>query len=92
MQWNDVRKQFPHQWLLIEAIDAHSEDGRRIVDRLAVVENFPDSENSSDAMRAYEKLHEQAPERELYVFHSDREELDIRERVWWGIRTGRVAR
>jgi hypothetical protein len=81
MQWNDVRKQFPHQWLLIEAIEAHSEDGKRIVDRLSLVEAFPDSENSSEAMRAYKELHWKACQRELYVFHTDREELEIRERV-----------
>ena len=34
----------------------------------------------------YIQLHREAPERELYVFHTDRETLDITERRWLGIR------
>jgi hypothetical protein len=31
-------------------------------------------------------LHQQYPEREFYFVHTDREDLDIRERHWLGIR------
>jgi hypothetical protein len=44
---------------------------------------FPDS---IVAMTAYAKLHHDAPRRELYVFHTDREQLSIQERHWLGIR------
>jgi len=37
-------------------------------------------------MKAYAKLHHDAPARELYVFHTDREQLDIQECHWLGIR------
>ena len=56
---------------------------REIVEELAVVDLYPDAES---AMRAYLRLHRQAPERELYVLHTDREKLEITEQDWLGIR------
>ncbi len=44
---------------------------------------YPDS---ASALKGYAQLHRQAPERELYVFHTAREILDITERRWVGIR------
>ena len=83
MQWQEVRQYYPQQWLLIEAIKAHSEANKRILDQLAVVSVFPDS---LSAMHGYTRLHREAPERELYVFHTSREALDVIERRWFGIR------
>lgn len=83
MKWTDVRSRFPHQWLVIEALDARSELGKRILQELAVVDQAPDGES---AMRTYLKLHRQEPERELYVLHTDRENLEIAEQNWLGIR------
>ncbi len=83
MTWKDIRRNFPHQWLLLEAVEAYSEQGKRIVKQLAVISTFHDS---IVAMKAYAKLHHEAPARELYVFHTDREQLDIHERRWLGIR------
>ncbi len=83
MDWHQVRKHYPHEWLLIEAIKARSEENKRILEQLAVIGTFPDS---VAAMQGYKQLHHEAPERELYVFHTDRETLDITERRWLGIR------
>ncbi|HSN73692.1 MAG TPA: hypothetical protein VL334_01220 [Anaerolineae bacterium] len=83
MKWQEIRTHYPEQWLLLEAIKAHSLDNQRILDQLAVVGAFPDSVS---AMKGYVQLHHEAPERELYVFHSSREALDITERQWLGIR------
>ncbi|MBI5653220.1 MAG: hypothetical protein HZC40_22655 [Chloroflexi bacterium] len=83
MQWDEIRTRYPQQWLLIEAIQAHSESSRRILDQLAVVNSFSDS---VAAMQTYSQLHHQFPERELYVFHTSRENLEITERRWMGIR------
>jgi hypothetical protein len=83
MQWQEIRKHYPHQWLLIEAIKAHSENDKRILDEISVIGTYSDS---VEAMNSYMQLHKQAPERELYVFHTDRQELGITERRWWGIR------
>lgn len=84
MTWPEIRRHHPHRWLLVEAIEARSEGGRRLVDNLAVVETFPDS---SAALREYLRLHRQSSERELYVMHTDREDPDITERSWLGLRT-----
>ncbi len=83
MKWQEIRKHYPHQWLMIEAIKARSEAGKRILDDLAIVSAFPDSRT---AMKGYIQLHRQSPERELYVLHTDRQALDIVERKWLGIR------
>lgn len=83
MVWQDIREHYPQQWLLIEAIKAHSQANKRILDQLAVVGTFPDSVS---AMQGYAQLHREAPERELYVFHTSRAELDVTERQWLGIR------
>lgn len=83
MQWQEIRRHYPHQWLLVEAIKARSEAGKRIVEELTIVNTFPDARA---AMKNYTQLHEQSPERELYVLHTDREKLDITERRWLGIR------
>ena len=83
MQWSEIRRHYPDEWLLIEAIEARSENGHRILDDIAVVASFPDS---VAAMKRYTSLHHEAPHRELYVCHTQRQELEIRERRWLGIR------
>ena len=83
MKWAEIRNHYPHQWLLVEAIKAYSEAGKRILEDLAVVNTFPDS---TAAMRGYLSLHREAPGRELLVLHTDREELEVTERRWLGIR------
>jgi hypothetical protein len=83
MQWEEIRLHYPHQWLLVEAIKAHSDAGKRIVDQMAVISTFQDS---AVALQNYLRFHRESPERELYVLHTDREQLDIRERTWLGLR------
>jgi hypothetical protein len=83
MTWTDIRRHYPHQWLLVEALLAHSKAGKRLVDELAIVDAFSDGET---ALRAYLRLHRDAPKRELYVVHSDHEELEIVEHSLLGLR------
>jgi len=64
-------------------MNAHSEDKKRVLDHLAVVDTFTDS---VIAIRRYQELHRQSPDRELYVFHTSREELNVTERCWMGVR------
>ena len=86
MQWDEIRAHYPQQWLLLEAIKAHTELNKRILDQLAVLGLFPDSVT---ALQSYRQLHHEEPERELYVFHTSRETLDITERQWLGVRGAR---
>ena len=83
MKWQEIREHYPQQWILVEALKAHSEADKRILEQLAVISTFSDS---VVALRDYQKLHDESPERELYVFHTSREILDITERRWLGVR------
>jgi hypothetical protein len=83
MKWEEIRQHYPQQWLLIEAIKAHTINNKRFLDRIAVIGMFPDS---NIALQSYAQLHKESPERELYVFHTSRAKLDITERRWLGIR------
>ncbi len=85
MNWQKIRENYPRQWLLVEAIKARSEKGKRLLDQISVIDTFPDS---IAAMKEYQQIHRQDHRRELYVFHTDRAELDITERRWLGIREG----
>jgi hypothetical protein len=83
MRWTELREHYPHRWLVVEAVEAHSAAGHRELGELALVDAFGDGEA---ALRAYLRLHRQVPEREIYVLHSDREALDITERTCLGLR------
>ena len=83
MQWHEIRERYPHRWLLVEAIEAHSTEGHRLLDELTVVQEYSSGEA---AMRGYLEIHRRSPDRELYVLHTDRERLDIDEREWLGLR------
>jgi hypothetical protein len=83
MLWNDIRQIYPDQWLIIEALEAHTEDNRRVLDRIAVIETCPDG---AAVMESYRRLHRQYPVREFYFVHTSREEPEIIERQWAGIR------
>ena len=76
MTWREIRQQYPSQWLLVEAINAHTEGDQRILDDIAVLQSFTDVE---PAMNRYKVIHRQSPFRELYVLHTDRAELEISE-------------
>lgn len=74
MKWMQVRMAYPDQWLVIEALEAHTEQRQRILDRIAVVETCPDGRS---AMHCYRELHRHHPLREFYFVHTSREDLDI---------------
>ena len=86
MIWSEVRQAYNNQWLIIEALDAHTTaDTQRHLDRIAVLETCS---SGSDAMQKYRSFHKQYPNREFYFVHTSRKTLDIRERQWLGIRLG----
>ncbi len=83
MDWQEIRKHYPQQWLLLEALQAHTEANKRILERLAVVNAYS---GSAAALKEYSQMHRSTPERELYVFHTGRETLDVTERHGLGMR------
>lgn len=85
MQWSDIQRAYPDEWLIIEALEAETTpDHQRHLNRIAVVERCP---NSTAALQSYQRLHRAYPLRELYYVHTSRPTLDIRERRWVGIRS-----
>ncbi len=88
MQWQSIRENYPDQWLVVEAIEAHSYQSRRVLDKIAVMETCHDGET---AMQKYRQLHKEFPNREFYFVHTSRKQLVIQERQWLGVRSGRAA-
>jgi hypothetical protein len=89
MLWSEIRKAYPDQWLVIEAIEAHtSPSNQRELEKIAVIETC---EDGIAAMNRYRHLQSQYPEREFYFVNTSRKELDIRERQWVGIRRDDTA-
>lgn len=88
MRWQEVRAAHPDQWLVIEALEAHSENAHRVLDRIAVVDRCADGRA---VMKRYRELRREHPQRELCFVHTSMEELNIEERVWLGVRGLRAA-
>lgn len=85
MQWAEIRQAYPEQWLIIEALEAHTTpEGQRHLNDLAVIDTCTDGRA---AFQRYRQLHQRSPWREWYFVHTSRETLDIHERVWLGVRT-----
>ena len=90
MTWTEARLAYPDAWLVVEALQATtSPDHRRHLETLAVLETCPDGKSALDR---YRELHRSFPQRELYFVHTSREELDIEERPWHGVRGGGPTR
>ena len=84
MRWSEIRTAYPDRWLVVEALEAHTSDkGQRWIGRLAVIETCTDGQS---AMQRYRQLHQEYPQREFYFVHTSREDLNIRERYWLGVR------
>ena len=75
MNWQEIRDQYPHRWLVVEAFDAYTEGAQRIANHLEVVGAFAD--DWKPAWEQYKRLHAADRRREYYVLHTDRPELNI---------------
>lgn len=55
MNWQEVRKAYPDQWLIIEALQARtSPDNHRLLDKIAVIERCDDGIST---YQTYHNLH-----------------------------------
>jgi hypothetical protein len=84
VEWTEVRRQYPSRIVLIEAIKASSKERVRTIQDMTVVEEYEDSKS---AWNGYKKYHKQYPDRELYVFHTDKEKIEVIEQYFTGVRT-----
>ena len=53
VKWAEVRRQFPEQWVVLEALQAHTDDHVRQLDDLAVIDSFA---NGREAMKRQHEL------------------------------------
>lgn len=83
LKWSEAREIYQNKWLLFEAIDADSKDGKRIIKELSVINVFDDGR---DALKQYTEKHKKDKHREMYVYHTENTELIIEERNWIGVR------
>ncbi len=83
MTWQEIQHVYLKQWLLLEVLQAQSDQQWRHLTNLAVLEKFDDS---MSALRAYKALKEREPRRELVVLHTDREQSVVKERFYVGVR------
>ena len=82
--WEDVKKNYPEQWVLIEAVNARTENDKRIVEEMGVIDSF---DNDGDkAFEKYTELHKLHKEREYYIYHTTNDELKIGIKKWLGVR------
>lgn len=80
MKWKGLREKYPDSWVLFEAVQAHSNEGKRIVDDLAVLDTFNDSD---DAIRAYRDLHKKIQEENYMLLIQKSKNLKYRKENGW---------
>lgn len=83
MKWQEIRSQYPNQWVLVEALKANSQNNKRKIQDMAVISEY---DNSTKAWKGYKTLHLANPSRELYIFHTSNEKIEVTEERFTGIR------
>lgn len=83
MIWQQVKDSYPDQWVVLEAVEAHNVENKRIFENLSVVDAVTDS---LTAMKKYQSLHKKHPEREFLFACTANEKLDVTVHDWIGIR------
>lgn len=86
MRWENIRKQYPDRFVLIEALKATSNNRIRKIEEMAIVEDYSDSKT---AWNGYKVHHKQNPDREFYIFHTSQENIEVVEEYFTGVR-GRI--
>lgn len=83
MKWNEVRSQFPNRCVLVESLKAKSENSERVIEEMSVIDDF---DNGNSAWKAYKKIHKEDQSRELYIFHTNNEQVKVLEQSYVGVR------
>lgn len=83
MNWPTIRDKYPDRWVLVEALSAYSSNHKRNIEEMSVVSEFL---NPKEAWSSYKKHHLANPSRELYVFYTGNQVLEVLEQPFTGIR------
>jgi hypothetical protein len=54
MKWHEIREKYPDQWLIVEALEAHTEGQQRLLDQITGVQLCADG---AAALQEYCHLH-----------------------------------
>lgn len=83
MIWQQVRESYPSQWVVLEAVEAHNVDNKRIFENISVVDAVSDS---LSAMKKYKILHQKYPYREFLFASTVNDKLNVTVHQRVGIR------
>ncbi|WP_281889155.1 hypothetical protein [Paenibacillus sp. YYML68] len=83
MKWSDITRIYPNRLVLIEALKATSQNRIRTIEEMSVVQEYSDSKEAWEGYKAY---HKDDPSRELYIFHTSREIVEVVEEFFSGVR------
>ncbi|MFC5405466.1 hypothetical protein [Cohnella soli] len=83
MKWVEIAESHPSRFVLVEALKASSNDRVRLLEEMAVIQDY---ENPQEAWNGYKQFHKLHPSRELYVFHTSRNDVEVVEEFFSGVR------
>jgi hypothetical protein len=83
MKWSEVRQLFPERCVLVEALKSKTRGREREIVEMSVIDDF---ENGNAAWKVYKSLHAEDQSRELYIFHTNNEEVKVIEQPYIGVR------
>lgn len=67
MTWEEIRTHHPHQWLVVEVVQAHDEAQWYVLDDLAIHHICPSAQAAHEQYQAQKRLY---PQRELLAIHT----------------------
>ncbi|KZE71681.1 hypothetical protein AV654_05595 [Paenibacillus elgii] len=82
MNWSEVCSRYPSRFVLVEALKAMSSNHMRTIEEMTVVEEY---DNPLQAWEGYKRHHKENPEREFYVFHTTKQEIEVIEGYFTGV-------
>ncbi len=74
MIWQQVRETYPSQWVVLEAVEAHNVENKRIFENISVVNAVDDS---LSAMKKYRVHHKKHPDRAFLFASTVNDKLDV---------------
>lgn len=83
MKWREIIELHPCRFVLVEAIKVTSSNRVRQLEEMAVIRDY---DNPQEAWSGYKELHKLHPSRELYVFHTSRNDVEVVEEFFSGVR------
>lgn len=83
MKWSEVRQHFPNAIVLVEALKSNIKGNEIVIEEMSVIDYF---DNGNVAWKMYKQLHVENETRELYIFHTNNEEIKVIEQPYIGVR------